>query len=309
MTSIALLRWDATAAMTRACREGTRGPARFRDDPSGRSAYATRTSASRAMSPCHDSPRSGPGAVTPYRVVASLNGPRLIVSGRPAGARRRCRRRTGSGAPKPTTDRRGWSARQVSCPPGKSRGGHTFDVEERWPELFAELDETQRRAVVRSLACLQALRERHPPRRRAAAVPRASVPCTDAVAALLLGITLSPAGLAWPLCARWIGPDAGSSGPSTPGPRRRRRLRRLRHHAGGARTHPRDVRLVAGCRRVWPLHVHDSDGALHAVRERLGVGFWMFAPVYREACSGPAVRSRQGSGQLLRPARAAGRGR
>lgn len=27
-----------------------------------------------------------------------------------------------------------------------------FDVEERWPELFAELDETQRRAVVQCLA-------------------------------------------------------------------------------------------------------------------------------------------------------------
>ncbi|WP_370517475.1 hypothetical protein [Pseudactinotalea sp. HY160] len=28
----------------------------------------------------------------------------------------------------------------------------TFDIEERWPELFAQLDETQRRAVVQSLA-------------------------------------------------------------------------------------------------------------------------------------------------------------
>lgn len=27
-----------------------------------------------------------------------------------------------------------------------------FDIEERWPELFAELDETQRHAVVQSLA-------------------------------------------------------------------------------------------------------------------------------------------------------------
>jgi len=27
-----------------------------------------------------------------------------------------------------------------------------FDVEERWPELFAQLDDTQRRAVVQSLA-------------------------------------------------------------------------------------------------------------------------------------------------------------
>ena len=27
-----------------------------------------------------------------------------------------------------------------------------FGVEQRWPELFAELDETQRRAVVQSLA-------------------------------------------------------------------------------------------------------------------------------------------------------------
>lgn len=27
-----------------------------------------------------------------------------------------------------------------------------FDIEERWPELFAQLDETQRRAVVQSLA-------------------------------------------------------------------------------------------------------------------------------------------------------------
>ncbi|QTE30339.1 antitoxin VbhA family protein [Pengzhenrongella sicca] len=27
-----------------------------------------------------------------------------------------------------------------------------FDVEERWPELFAQLDATQRRAVVQSLA-------------------------------------------------------------------------------------------------------------------------------------------------------------
>lgn len=27
-----------------------------------------------------------------------------------------------------------------------------FDIEQRWPELFAELDETQRRAVVQSLA-------------------------------------------------------------------------------------------------------------------------------------------------------------
>lgn len=28
-----------------------------------------------------------------------------------------------------------------------------FDIEERWPELFAQLDEAQRRAVVQSLAC------------------------------------------------------------------------------------------------------------------------------------------------------------
>lgn len=27
-----------------------------------------------------------------------------------------------------------------------------FDIEERWPELFVQLDETQRRAVVQSLA-------------------------------------------------------------------------------------------------------------------------------------------------------------
>ncbi|NMC69840.1 MAG: hypothetical protein GYA57_07195 [Myxococcales bacterium] len=27
-----------------------------------------------------------------------------------------------------------------------------FDIEQRWPELFAQLDETQRRAVVQSLA-------------------------------------------------------------------------------------------------------------------------------------------------------------
>ncbi|MDO5093253.1 MAG: hypothetical protein Q4D79_07500 [Propionibacteriaceae bacterium] len=27
-----------------------------------------------------------------------------------------------------------------------------FDIEERWPELFAQLDESQRRAVVQSLA-------------------------------------------------------------------------------------------------------------------------------------------------------------
>lgn len=27
-----------------------------------------------------------------------------------------------------------------------------FDIEDRWPELFVQLDETQRRAVVQSLA-------------------------------------------------------------------------------------------------------------------------------------------------------------
>ncbi|WP_309134044.1 hypothetical protein [Cellulomonas sp.] len=33
--------------------------------------------------------------------------------------------------------------------------------------------------------------------------------------------TSTPMGRAsaWPLRARWMGPDAGSSGPSTPGPR------------------------------------------------------------------------------------------
>ena len=28
-----------------------------------------------------------------------------------------------------------------------------FDIEERWPELLAQFDETNRRAVVQSLAC------------------------------------------------------------------------------------------------------------------------------------------------------------
>jgi hypothetical protein len=28
----------------------------------------------------------------------------------------------------------------------------TFDIEQQWPELFAQLDDTQRRAVVQSLA-------------------------------------------------------------------------------------------------------------------------------------------------------------
>ena len=28
----------------------------------------------------------------------------------------------------------------------------TFDIEQHWPELFAQLDDTQRRAVVQSLA-------------------------------------------------------------------------------------------------------------------------------------------------------------
>ncbi len=51
-----------------------------------------------------------------------------------------------------------------------------------------------------------------------ATVPRAFVPCTDAVAALSASRCRRPAS-AWPLRARWMGPDAGSSGPSTPGPR------------------------------------------------------------------------------------------
>lgn len=40
--------------------------------------------------------------------------------------------------------------RSEACPSENVPEG--FDVEERWPELFAPLDKTQRRAVVQSLA-------------------------------------------------------------------------------------------------------------------------------------------------------------
>src|SRR5688572_3949085 len=45
--------------MTRACHAGTRGLDRLQNDPSGRSAPATRTPASEAMLPSIDPPRSG----------------------------------------------------------------------------------------------------------------------------------------------------------------------------------------------------------------------------------------------------------
>lgn len=48
-----------------------------------------------------------------------------------------------------------------------------FDIEERWPELFVQLDETQRRAVVQSLA--SAWHEGWTPNREDVAVARCTV--------------------------------------------------------------------------------------------------------------------------------------
>lgn len=90
-------------------------------------------------------------------------GPKTIVLGAAAAGVARGADTPGFGQPKLTTETPahrnyrwtvfGCSGRVDSDPgEGSPTVATKFNIEERWPELFVQLDETQRRAVVQSLA-------------------------------------------------------------------------------------------------------------------------------------------------------------